>query len=417
MTRSTKVALTGFLGVVGLSFVFTQGCGQAFKINQKPGSEVLLSIEPPALVSTPPPVSPLQIEQVALHAGKIRLARADSTDFNIFSSSSDISVQQSVNQLFQRLFVYSPGFDSKISWYDRGWAYTSLYGIPVSEANATNDLFILRDQSGNRLFLEPNVYAANILDTNYRNYWIERARALVGKGYRGLFIDDVNLSLVTINAAGSSTAAFQNGIQISLVDWQNAVGLFTENIRSAFPLIEIVHNSIWSADVAGNFMSDFQTRVINSAQLQFIESGIHQVGLTGGTLGTMTIQQQKKFIDRVHSLNRSIVLGGVPAGASEKEYAAAYYYLFSNATDYLSDNGIAPGAQFAGYGLDLGTPLAPAIRDGSVWSRQFAKGYVILNEPGGFLQNVTTMGYKDIRGITNSFSLPARTGLILIPAQ
>lgn len=417
MTRNVKVAVTGFLGVIALSFVLTQGCGQGFKVNE--GNSVLAaSIDPPPpLMPTPVPVSPLLIDQVANHVGKVRLARADSSDFNIFTSSLDSAVQQSVNQMFQRLLVYSPGFDSNKSWYDRGWAYTSLYGIPVAEANATNDAYILRDQAGNRLYLEANVYAANILDQNYRTAFIDNAKTLVAKGYRGLFIDDVNLNYKIQNAAGTTAIAYQNGTQISLGEWQTAVGLFAEAIRSALPQTEIVHNSVWSADSAGNYLSDSQTRVINSAQAQFIESGIHQTGLTGGTLGIMTIQNQKRFIDRVHVLNKSVILGGVPAALAEKEYALAYYYLFSAGVDFISDNNVTPSAPYAGYALDLGAPVGPAVRDGSVWTRQFARGYVLLNEPGGFLQTVTTTGYKDLRGTMNTFTLQPRSGLILVPAQ
>ncbi len=418
MTRSTKVALTGFLGFFGLSFIFTQGCGQAFKMSPQGTPVLSASIDPPPFPSsTPVPLAPLLIDQVSQHLGKVRLVRADSVDFNFYSASIDPLVQQSVNNLFQRLLVYSPGFDSKINSYNRGWAYTSLYGIPVSEANTQNDLFILRDQSGQRLYIEPNVYAANILDLNYRLSWIDKAKKTVAKGYRGLFVDDVNLNYRIVNAAGAATVAYQNGIAISVGEWQSGVALFAESIRSALPQTEIVHNSNWSADSAGNFMSDAQTRVINSAQAQFIEAGIHQVGLTGGTLGQLTLVQQKKYIDRVHTLNKSIVLGGMPASLAEKEYALAYYYLFSNGTDFLSDEGINPGNLYAGYALDLGAPLAPAVRDGSVWSRPFAKGYVLLNEPGVFFQNVESMGYKDLRGVMNLFTLPPKSGLVLIPAN
>lgn len=417
MTKTTRVALYGFLAAMGASFLLTQGCGQAFKLAEPVPQDKVLGASPSA---TPAPVivQPLTIDQVANFTGKVRLARADSVDFNSFSTSTDSAVRQSVSTLFQRLLVYSPGFDATLSWYDRGWMYTSLYGIPVTETNAQNDSFILRDQSGQRLFVAPGVYAADVSAPAFQQYWIDSTRAKLSKGYRGLFIDDVNTSYVALNAQGSVATAYVGANPVALGQWQASVASFVQQIRQSLTQVEIAHGADWIGDAAGNYMSGSQTQIINSANLHVLKSGINAANVTGGTVGVMNVFKQKQFADRVHTLGKSVVLGGVPSSLPEKEYALAFYFMFSNGADFIMDNDQNPSNVFAGYNLDLGAPLGPATRtvDG-VWTRQFNRGYVLLNEPGGFNQTVTTSGYRDLRGGTNSFVVGPRSGLVLIPIQ
>lgn len=416
MTRSTRVALTGFLGIFGLSFILTQGCGQAFRLNE-PEQAVYIasSIQP----DQPTPIAnPLSIDNIPQFAGKVRLVRTDSADFNSFSASSDTSVQQSVSSLFQRLLVYSPGFDSKLSWYNRGWLYTSLYGIPVSEVGPHNEGFILKDSSGGRLYIDSGVYAANVLDSNFRSYWIKEVRSSMQKGYKGIFINDVNLNFKVADSSGAAAVAFHNGVEISLQQWQYGVAIFSEEINQGFPGAEIVHSSVWSADSAADFASDAQTRVINSARLQYIAGGIREAGITAGTTGLMTISQHKKYIDRVHALGKSVVLAGVPPLAADREFSLAYYYLFSNGADFIADESVTPGNVWAGYNIDLGTPSGPAVRDNGLWSRSFSKGAVFLSETG--TPSIIVGGgqvdqnIRNLQGQVGPWTVAPNTALIVI---
>lgn len=416
MTRSTRVALTGFLGVFGLSLTLTQGCGQAFKF-EEPQEMVLQSFGQPTPDLPVAIANPLAIDNVAQFAGKVRLVRSDSADFNSFSSSLDSAVQQSINSLFQRLLVFSPGFDSKLNWYNRGWVFTSLNGIPASELSSENDPFILRDSAGNRLYIEPNVYAANVLDSNFRSYWLNKVRALISKGYKGIFINDVKLKFAAVNSSGTGTSAVHNGLEISAQQWQSGVAIFAEEIAFNFPGAEIVHNSDWSADSANDFSSDAQTRLINSARIQYMAGGIREAGITAGTLGLNTIVQHKKYIDRVHTLKKSIVLGGVPTSLTDKEFSLAYYYLFTDGTDFIFDENVHPGSVWTGYNIDLGTPSGPAVRDNGLWIRYFSKGAVFLSEAG--TPNLSLGGQdpdqnlRDLQGNRGPWTLAPNTALII----
>ena len=53
-----------------------------------------------------------------------------------------------------RMLVFSPYFDSRLSWYPNGWVYKDLYAIGVgsSMASAHPD-WILRDSAGQALYI------------------------------------------------------------------------------------------------------------------------------------------------------------------------------------------------------------------------------------------------------------------------
>ena len=102
---------------------------------------------------------------------------------------------------YARMIVHSPYFDSRLRWYPRGWAYLDLYGISTrSRIARQHPSWILRDSAGNKLFIPFACsggscvqYAGDPTNPAFRRWWIRRARRIVRRGYKGLYLDNVNL--------------------------------------------------------------------------------------------------------------------------------------------------------------------------------------------------------------------------------
>src|SRR5258708_36319206 len=110
-----------------------------------------------------------------------------------------------------RMLVYSPYFDSRLSWYPNGLAYLDLYAIYTGAALATqHPEWILKDATGNKLYIPWGCsngacpqFAGDISNLAFRQWWIGQAQTLLAKGYKGLFIDDVNMEFRVGNGAGA----------------------------------------------------------------------------------------------------------------------------------------------------------------------------------------------------------------------
>ena len=73
--------------------------------------------------------------------------------------------------------------------------------------------WILKDASGSRLYIPYNCdggactqYAADIGNPGWRRHYIDPAKARIARGYRGIFVDDVNLAFKVSNGTGQLVA-------------------------------------------------------------------------------------------------------------------------------------------------------------------------------------------------------------------
>src|SRR5206468_8679589 len=105
--------------------------------------------------------------------------------------------------------------------------------------------------------------------------------------------------------------------------WRSSMATFTEQIRAAFPAIEIVHNSVWYSGPSGVRDQDpYIKRQIAAGNYQFIEFGVNDGGITGGT-GIWSLNSLLGYIDRVHALNNGVIISGVATDPIGREYALA----------------------------------------------------------------------------------------------
>jgi hypothetical protein len=328
----------------------------------------------------------------------------------------------------RRMVAFSPHFDSRTRWYPNAWVYHDAYAIyPGSATAARHADWILRDGAGRPLFIPYECghgscpqYAGDISNPQFRRQWIAEASAKVRRGYRGLFIDDVNLNVDrrVSDGSGGDVAPIDRstGQPMTYDAWRAYMAQFMEEVRKALPRTEIVHNVIWWADQAAGSADPYIRREIQAANVINLERGINDPGLTGGS-GPFSLSKMFSYVDAVHALGRGVVLDGFATEPQGIEYALAGYLLISLGNDYVSAEGMTPEHWWPGFDVNLGRALGPRKRqpDGTL-RREFARGVSILNEPGAPPRSVQLAHpMKRIDGtLTSSLTLGPASGAVLL---
>jgi len=351
-------------------------------------------------------------------SGTIRFIQVADTAFDRFTAQPTPAQAAWMNAHYWRMLTYSPYFDSRLAWFPDAWVYKDLYAIYVGSAVATDHPeWILRDPSGNRLYIRfacskhtcPQ-YAADVGDPGFRKFWISEAASVLGKGYRGLYVDDVNLTLSRVSdGSGQPVAPVdpRTGQAMTEADWRRYMAEFCEAIRAAFPTAEIVHNAIWYIGDEDPYVQ----REVASADLIDLERGVNDPGIRGGT-GTYGFDTFLSHIDRVHAQGKSVMLEGRAHSAKAREYGLAAYFLVNSGTDGLANKAWStPDRWWPAYDLVLGSALGPRYAWSGVLRRDFDGGIVLVNPPGSPPQ-LLDLGatYTDLTG-------EARSVLVLRPAQ
>ena len=177
--------------------------------------------------------------------GRIRFAMGAESDFDRFSYSPSNDRQSWMREHYWRMRTYSPYFDSRLDWYPNAWNYKDAYAIYTGEALARErPEWILRDQSGNKLYVQFGCsngscpqYAGDIGNPAFRAHWIADMRSRLAQGYRGLFVDDVNMELKVSDGNGRQVRPRdpRTGETMSDGTWQRYMADFMVEIRAAFP--------------------------------------------------------------------------------------------------------------------------------------------------------------------------------------
>jgi hypothetical protein len=325
---------------------------------------------------------------------------------------------------YWRMRAYSPYFDSRTSWFGSAWFYKDSYAIYVGEDLAKqHPSWILRDSHGNKLYIPYGCgggscpqYAANIGNWHFRHHWIEDAKASLAQGYKGIFVDDVNMGMQVGDGNGNLVTPIDphNGKPMTLSAWRYYMANFMVEIRRAFPHSEIVHNSLWFEGDHDRWIA----RGLAAADMIEVERGFEDAGVTGGD-GRYGIERLLQFIDDRHAAGQGVILDGESDGMADHLYGLAGYLLVSDGDDALNDaTGGTPSDWWAaGYDHDLGAALSARYLDASgVWRRDFAGGVALLNEPGAPTRTVTLpAGLHDLSGTPRtSVTLGPASGAVLL---
>jgi hypothetical protein len=350
-------------------------------------------------------------------AAPVRLVQHTSPAFDAVTDQPSASAAAWMRERYFRMVVYSPYFDSRLAWYGRGWVYDNLYGI------RGHPEWVLRDARGRPLYLDFGCargrcprWAADITNPDFRAWWIARARATLAHGYRGLWIDDVNLN-PSVSYGSGKPAEPAGGL--TEARWAQAVAAFTAQIRAALPGAEIVHNSVWFAARTDTTPAGADASVraqIAAADWVNLERGCSDPGLTGGD-GRWSLRALLAFVDRVHAERRSVVWQ--PAGTSdrERELNLACLLLTRAGRDALDDPDARPSRWWAGFDADPGAALGGRYDWEGLLRRDFAHAVVLVNDPGAPAVTVTPPGRftrVDGRPVHGPVRVPGGRAVVLL---
>jgi hypothetical protein len=183
-------------------------------------------------------------------------------------------------------------------------------------------------------------------------------------------------------------------------------------VRAAIPKKEIVHNALWPM---GDRSADLQ-RQLGAADYVELERGFNDAGIVGGS-GRFAFRTLLGFIARRHAAGQGVILGGLASTEAERLYGLATYFLVSSGKDAIAnDSSSTPDSWWSGYDVRLGAALTGRYRRDGVWRRDFARGTVLVNEPGAETRRVVVgRGYRDLRGVgRRSVTLQAAAGTVLL---
>ncbi len=340
--------------------------------------------------------------------GRVRFYQIADTPFDRYTHSPVTADQEFMRERYFRMQTYSTYFDSRLAWYPNAWVYKDSYAIkPHWRVFRVHPEWVLRDQAGRKLYIDWGCgngtcpqYAADIGNPEFRRWWIEGARALIERGYAGIWIDDVNMAWRISDGQGERVIPrdSRTGRDMTLADWQRYLADFMAEVRAALPAAEITHNTIW---YAGAFDDPLIARQIDAADYINLERGATDKGLRGGR-GEWGFERFLEFVDTVHRRGRSVVMMDYGTTTTEREFGLATWFLISRGRDLMSSNQLAwtaPDRWWTGYGLDLGRAHGPRYEWRGVLRRDFDCGMVLLNQPDMPVRRLAPgSGFTDIDG-------------------
>ncbi|HXE10780.1 MAG TPA: malectin domain-containing carbohydrate-binding protein, partial [Bryobacteraceae bacterium] len=361
----------------------------------------------------------------ASNPGCAHLALRTSSSFDVYTNHPG-TYGPWLNEHLWRMQTSTPYFNRKLSWFRNAWAYIDSYAIYRGSALLTqHPEWVLRDSEGNALFIPWGCsngtcpqYAADISSQDYRNWWIQQAKGLMATGYKGLWIDDVNLIMQVGNGYGHRVAPIDRatGRPMTTNAWEKYFADFMTQVRQALPKAEILHNSLWFAGSGARGSDPYVQQEIKAADWINRESGISDTGITGDD-GPWSVQEFFRFVDIVHSLGAQIDIQEFDMNG---EYGIAGYFLVSNGTDAFGA-GISPDKWPAVLDVDLGNPQGPRYGWKGLIRRDFENGMVLLNPPGKPTARVDVNGsYVDSNGrVVSEVALAGKQGIVLLgkPAE
>jgi Hypothetical glycosyl hydrolase family 15 len=359
-------------------------------------------------------------------AGQVKFFNIANTHLTDNPSSSQ---KKWLQRHYQRLRAHSPSFDRNNAWYKNALAYIDSYAIYENDALARqHPEWIMHDARGNKLYIPWDCsggrctqYAGDFSNPAFRRYMVNKIKATVKRGYRGVWLDDVNL----IWRVGNNNDVNEHitpidsntGKPMTLANWRRYFANYMQEVRAALPKsVEIAHNAIWYADTMQKENPDI-TRQIQAATYINLERGANDGGLVGGS-GQWGYETFLKYIDYVHKKGTAVVLMDETDTAEQRDYGLATWFLISQGNDFfnsMANHWIQPNNWWPGFSLNLGQPLNDYYKWKTLFRRDFACGSVLLNQPNS--QTVSTAignGYKNLqRQAISRVSLSAKTAAIL----
>ncbi len=383
------------------------------------GKEIIMRSLSFLLLAAVPLVSLFGADSSA--AGKVNFEMRTSSAFDVYTRNPTTTTKSWMQSHFWRFQTDAPYFDKQLSWMPDSWDYIDSYAIyPNSDLAKNHPEWILTDSSGRKLYIPWGCsngtcpqFAADVSDPGFRNWWISNAISQLKPGYKGVWIDDVNLELRVSDGNGKEIAPFDHntGTTMTAENWRKYMTEFMEQIRVALPGYEILHNSIWYATPT-SYNDPYVQRQIKAADYINLERGISDSGIVKLT-GRFSVGDFLGFVDLVHSFGKNVVFDELKRNGS---YGLAGYFLVSNGNDCIGDQTVTPDNWWRGYDVSLGSPQGARYVWNNLLRRDFSQGIVLLNPPQTSTVTVTlptAMTRADDGSYVSSVTLGPGQGVVL----
>lgn len=357
----------------------------------------------------------------AAPAGAVRLSKTADSDMDGVLAHAGPARRAWFRRHYERMRTYAPWFNKRLSWYRGAWAYQDLYAVYTDGREDGSRLrWVLRDSAGRRLYIPWGCngrtcpqYAADPGDPRFRSDWIADARRMLRAGYRGLYVDDASLAMRVSNTAGQQVAPIdpRTGAPMRSADWQRYVTAFLEQIRRAFPKVEIVHNSLWWVSP---LRDPIHRRQVLAADWLVIEHAFSDVGLTGGS-GHASFAACMRHVDALHRMGRRVVFDGDGSTPASRELLLAGYLMVNDGSDLLSaTGGTDPSRLWAGFAKNLGRARGARYHWRGVWRRDFRRGTALLSDPGSPTRALRVRGRRISGERVTRVTLGDRDGAVIL---
>jgi hypothetical protein len=364
---------------------------------------------------------PAWTQAPAAPAGDVRLAKGAGSEMDRWMIGASPGRRAWFRRTYERMKGYAPWFDPRLGWYPDAWAYQDLYAVYADEREDGSRLrWVLRDTAGRRLYIPWGCdgrgcpqYAGDPGDPGFRRAWIADAARKLRAGYRGLYVDDASLAMFVGDAEGDLQAPVdpRTGRPMRGEDWRRYVTEFLEQIREAFPGVEIVHNANWWVAPLDD---PLHRRQVRAADWLVIEHAFSEGGLTGGD-GPLSFRSFLRHIDALHRMGRRVVLDGDGGTAERRELLLAGYLVANDGGDLLSSwERTEPRNMWRGFRLDLGHADGPRYRWRGVWRRDFARGTALLTDPGTSPRRLPLNGRRISGDRVSGVVLGDRQGAVIL---
>jgi Hypothetical glycosyl hydrolase family 15 len=357
----------------------------------------------------------------AAPAGDVRLAKGAGSEMDHWMIGAGPARRAWFRRNYERMKGYAPWFNPRLSWYPDAWAYQDLYAVYTDEREDGSHLpYVLRDGAGRRLFIPWGCdgsgcpqYAADPGNPAFRRAWIAEAARKLRAGYRGLYVDDASLAMFVGDSGGDLEAPIdpRTGGPMRKEDWRRYVTEFLEEIRRAFPKVEIVHNANWWV---APLSDPLHRRQVKAADWLVIEHAFTEGGLTGGD-GPLSFRAYFRHMDALHEMGRHIVLDSDGSTAPRRELLLAGYLIANDGGDLLSSwERTEPDDLWKGFRLKLGRARGDRYRWRGVWRRDFAGGTALVSDPGTSPRELPIRGRRISGERVRSVTLGDREGAVVL---
>lgn len=299
------------------------------------------------------------------------------------------------------------------SWSPGAWAHLPAYGLSAGEL-AAHPEWQLKDATNAPLLVNGRA-AADFGNADFRAWWIAKAQAALGVGYRGVFVDDVFMERRTVNAVGTSRTPIdpRTGAAMTEANWQRYMADFLVAVRAALPAnAAIAHEVLW---YKGDANADV-LRALKAATYLSVDGGFNGPLVTYGG-GTYGFQALAGWIERAQARGTGVILDFSTTAPAARVYGLASYWLVDNGLSAIA-NDASTAPLWSGYAVDLGTPSTGRYQVATgAWRRDFTRGIVLANEPYRSTRTLTVpAGYQDLDGVARTtVTLAGGQGAVLVP--